>query len=245
MLLDEVWLISGPFGPWDPSVLGFWALYHRSMTEWSWKRSASQTYESVRRTLQTTVGSHPIIWGCWNEEKLYLVFRNPWIKMTWFLENWSCFCWSLLKCWLSISWLNGFLQSELNWDSFAQSDLFWLCVPLHSDQRMLQGPDEGLSPTWSPPPPFPCPLPDPWPSEPSVPLSHHESALPRAPKAAGGITHGHRPAHLALPSGWKPGKWVWDRLEMHMLIWMGKNITQTEFCQNISHYSVKLRILAV
>lgn len=82
---------------------------------------------------------------------------------------------------------------------------FWLYIRLSSGERMLQGSDEGLSPTWTP---TPLLSPDPRPSEPSAPPSHHEPAVPRAPEAAGGVSHGRGAAHLALPAGWKPGEWV-------------------------------------
>ena len=86
-----------------------------------------------------------------------------------------------------------------------------LLLFVSADERMLQRPDEGLSPTWTPSPSSPPPLtlpPLPRPSEPLASPSHHEPAVSRAPKAAGGVSHGRRPAHLALPAGWKPGEWV-------------------------------------
>lgn len=107
-----------------------------------------------------------------------------------------------------------------------------------SDERMPQGPDEGLSPTWTPPSPL---SPDPWPSEPSAPpSSHHEPAVSWTPEAAGGISHGHRPAHLALPAGWKPGEWVWAELEtltMECVCIEGKYSPKKIFAKHFSLFS--------
>lgn len=75
----------------------------------------------------------------------------------------------------------------------------------------------GTEPDLSPLPllsPTPDPPPLPRPSEPLASPSHHEPAVSRAPKAAGGVSHGRRAAHLALPAGWKPGEWV--RVQIHL-----------------------------
>lgn len=107
----------------------------------------------------------------------------------------SSACTSALSCCHSdhTSWL-GLL--------FLTTSCLLLFVP--ADERMLQRPDEGLSPTWTPSPSSPLPRP----SEPSASPSHHEPAVSRAPKAAGGVSNRRRPADLALPAGWKPGEWV-------------------------------------
>lgn len=76
-----------------------------------------------------------------------------------------------------------------------------MSVSVSPDERMLQGPEYGLSPTWTPNPVLvPLSL--------TAPPSHHAPAVPRAPEAAGGVTDCHRPSHLALPAGRKPGEWV-------------------------------------
>lgn len=75
----------------------------------------------------------------------------------------------------------------------------------------------GTEPDLSPLPllsPTPDPPPLPRPSEPLASPSHHEPAVSWAPKAAGGVSHGRRAAHLALPAGWKPGEWV--RVQIHL-----------------------------
>lgn len=86
------------------------------------------------------------------------------------------------------------------------------------------GTRRGIKPYLNPPP-----LPDPRPSEPSAPPSHHEPAVPRPPEAAGGVSHGRCAAHLALPAGWKPGEWVRAHSETYAHIKRNKMMSARHF----------------